>query len=46
LPIALVGISTRVELYALATVVCGALLGIVPAWRAYRNSLLDGLNTP
>lgn len=46
LPIALVGISTRVELYALATIVCGALLGIVPAWRAYRNSLLDGLNTP
>jgi putative ABC transport system permease protein len=46
LPIALVGISTRVELYALATIVCGALLGIVPAWRAYRNSLVDGLNTP
>jgi len=46
LPIALVGISTRVELYALATIVCGALLGIVPAWRAYRNSLVDALNTP
>ena len=44
LPIALVGLSTRVELYAVATVVAGALLGVIPAFRAYRNSLVDGLN--
>jgi putative ABC transport system permease protein len=44
LPIALVGLSTRVELYAVATVVAGALLGTIPAFRAYRNSLVDGLN--
>jgi len=44
LPIALVGLSTRVEYYALATIVAGALLGTVPAFRAYRNSLADGLN--
>ena len=44
LPIALVGISTRVELYAIATLVAGALLGTIPASRAYRNSLIDGLN--
>ena len=44
LPIALVGLSTRVELYALATLVSAALLGGIPAFRAYRNSLVDGLN--
>jgi putative ABC transport system permease protein len=44
LPIVLVGLSTRVELYALATLVCGAILGAIPAFRAYRNSLVDGLN--
>jgi putative ABC transport system permease protein len=44
LPIALVGLSTRVELYAAATVGAGALLGTIPAFRAYRNSLADGLN--
>ncbi|RXH55538.1 ABC transporter permease [Granulicella sibirica] len=44
LPIALVGLSTRVELYAVATLVAGALLGAIPAFRAYRNSLVDGLN--
>ena len=46
LPIALVGLSRRVELYALATILFGALLGTIPAFRAYRNSLIDGLNTP
>jgi putative ABC transport system permease protein len=46
LPIALVGLSPRVELYALATILLGALLGAIPAFRAYRNSLIDGLNTP
>ncbi len=44
LPVALVGLSTRVELYAVVTVLAGALLGTIPAWRAYRNSLVDGLN--
>lgn len=44
LPIELVGLSTRVEIYAVATIVCGALLGTIPAMRAYRNSLVDGLN--
>jgi putative ABC transport system permease protein len=44
LPIALVGLSTRVELYTLATIVAAAILGTIPAFRAYRNSLVDGLN--
>lgn len=44
LPVALVGLSTRVEIYAVVTVLAGALLGTIPAWRAYRNSLVDGLN--
>ncbi|WP_263418117.1 ABC transporter permease [Terriglobus albidus] len=44
LPIMLVGLSARVEIYALATILGAVLLGIVPAWRAYRNSLIDGLN--
>lgn len=44
LPVALVGLSTRVELYAVATIVSAALLGTIPAFRAYRNSLVDGLN--
>jgi putative ABC transport system permease protein len=44
LPIALVGLSARVELYALATVLSAAVLGTIPAFRAYRNSLVDGLN--
>jgi putative ABC transport system permease protein len=44
LPIALVGLSTRVEIYVLVTLVSAALLGAIPAFRAYRNSLVDGLN--
>ncbi|WP_213804267.1 ABC transporter permease [Granulicella sp. dw_53] len=44
LPIALVGLSPRVELYAVVTVLSAALLGTIPAFRAYRNSLVDGLN--
>jgi putative ABC transport system permease protein len=44
LPVALVGLSARVELYALATVLSAAVLGTIPAFRAYRNSLVDGLN--
>jgi putative ABC transport system permease protein len=46
LPIALAGLSPRVELYALATIIFGALLGAIAAFRAYRNSLTDGLNAP
>jgi putative ABC transport system permease protein len=30
--------------YVLAVVVAGFVLGAVPAWRAYRNSLVDGLS--
>ena len=44
LPLLIGGLSHRVEIYAVATVVCAALLGAVPAWRAYRNSLADGLH--
>ena len=44
LPIVLGGVSGRVAWYALAAVVGGAVLGMIPAWRAYRNSLVDGLN--
>ncbi len=44
LPVALVGLSKRVELYAAATIVSAAVLGSIPAARAYRNSLVDGLN--
>ena len=46
LPIALTGISLRVEMYAVATVIVAGVLGMIPAWRAYRNSLTDGLNAP
>jgi putative ABC transport system permease protein len=44
LPIALVGISTNVEIYSLLTVLAAILLGTVPAFRAYRYSLADGLS--
>ncbi len=44
LPLVIGGLSRRVELYAVATIVCAALLGVIPAWRAYRNSLADGLH--
>ena len=44
LPVVLSGVSPRVELYVVATVVCAGLLGAIPAWRAYCNSLADGLN--
>ena len=45
IPLAMVGISSRVTLYACIVVLAGALVGCVPAIHAYRNSLLDGLNT-
>lgn len=44
IPLAMVGLSTRVEIYSAIVVIAGALLGCVPALRAYRNSLIDGLN--
>ncbi|ADV81665.1 ABC transporter permease [Terriglobus saanensis] len=44
LPVALVGLSSRVEIYAAVTIASAALLGAIPAFRAYRNSLVDGLS--
>ncbi|HEX4227047.1 MAG TPA: ABC transporter permease [Bryobacteraceae bacterium] len=44
IPLAMVGFSPRVAYYVLAVVGAGALLGFVPAIRAYRNALVDGLN--
>ena len=44
LPIEWVGLSGRVEMYAIVTVFGAAVLGAIPAFRAYRNSLIDGLN--
>lgn len=40
----MVGLSSRVAHYVIAVVAAGALLGIIPAIRAYRNLLVDGLN--
>ena len=44
IPLAMVGFSTRVAWYMASVVVAGALLGFIPAIRAYRNALVDGLN--
>lgn len=44
IPLAMVGISWRVAIYLGSVVVAGALLGFIPAIRAYRNALIDGLN--
>lgn len=44
IPLAMVGISSRVIDYMGAVVGAGALLGFIPAIRAYRNALVDGLN--
>lgn len=44
IPLAMVGLSKRVSLYACVVLLAGALLGCVPAIRAYRNGLVDGLN--
>ena len=43
-PLAMVGVSSLVTLYACVVVLAGALLGCVPAIRAYRNGLIDGLD--
>lgn len=44
IPLAMVGVSTRVVLYVFGVIFAGALLGCIPAIRAYRNGLIDGLN--
>jgi putative ABC transport system permease protein len=44
IPLAMVGVSSRVVCYMIAVVVAGALLGFIPAIRAYRNALVDGLS--
>jgi putative ABC transport system permease protein len=44
IPLEMVGISSRVSLYISVVVLAGGLLGCVPATRAYRNGLIDGLN--
>lgn len=44
IPLAMVGISSRIAYYMIGVVCAGALLGIIPAIRAYRNALVDGLN--
>ena len=44
IPLAMVGISSRVVYYMVAVVAASALLGFIPAIRAYRNALVDGLN--
>lgn len=44
IPLAMVGLSTRVVLYVFGVVLAGALLGCIPAMRAYRTGLIDGLN--
>jgi putative ABC transport system permease protein len=45
IPLAVVGLSVRVELYILIVVLAGALLGLLPGMRAYRNALVDGLTS-
>ena len=44
IPLLLAAPSHRVLAYVVVTVVSAGLLGLLPAWRAYRNSLLDGLH--
>lgn len=44
IPLAMVGVSSRIVYYMVAVVGAGALLGFIPAFRAYRNALVDGLN--
>ena len=44
IPLAMVGLSKRVVLYVFGVVFAGALLGCIPAMRAYRTGLMDGLN--
>lgn len=44
IPLAMVGVSPRVACYMATVVVAGSLLGFIPAIRAYRNALVDGLS--
>jgi putative ABC transport system permease protein len=44
IPLAMVGLSGRTAVYLGCVVAAGALLGFIPAVRAYRNALVDGLN--
>ncbi len=44
LPLSMVGLSYRIVIYIVAVILAGGLLGCVPATRAYRNGLIDGLN--
>lgn len=44
IPLAMAGISARVAYYLLGVIAAGAFLGVIPAIRAYRNALIDGLN--
>ena len=43
-PLLLAPPSHRVLAYVALTIVSAGLLSLLPAWRAYRNSLLDGLH--
>jgi putative ABC transport system permease protein len=45
LPVAMVGLSVRVEIYALTAIVSGLIVGLIPALTAYRYSRVDGLRT-
>ena len=45
MPLRMAGPSHRVVLYGVVTIVLSAFVGLVPAWRAYRSSLQDGLRT-
>ncbi|WP_446745037.1 ABC transporter permease [Silvibacterium acidisoli] len=44
IPIAMVGLSTRVMIYLGLVVAGGTLMGCVPAIRSYRIALIEGLN--
>jgi len=44
IPLVMVGVSSRILYYIAAVIGSGALLGFIPAFRAYRNALVDGLN--
>jgi putative ABC transport system permease protein len=45
IPLAVVGLSSRVELYIVIVILAGAFLGLLPGMRAYRNALIDGLTS-
>lgn len=45
IPLAVVGLSSRVELYIFLIILAGAFIGLIPGVRAYRNALVDGLTS-